>query len=164
MPKLAINSAGLGDVVSTLVSAYDANAPSLTSSGWVQQCGLSFASYLTNPSCWGNSYDQWTQAFYGLKSPASPVAPAAPSTVYTNPDQVVPDTTGQTGQDLSNAAISATQGANQAIIASEASNSPWFCSVLDCDANGNPSLDSTNLAWLLVGAAVALFAFKGIVK
>jgi hypothetical protein len=96
-----LNSAGLGQ------SASDEAA----------QCvALGYASYLFNPSCWGQSYADWQAQFYGPNTIniATPVAPAAPATALTDPNAVLADTTGDTSQDLSNAAILATQGANAA--------------------------------------------------
>ena len=95
MDALVINSGGLG-------SASDEAA----------QCvALGYASYLTNPSCWGQSYDSWDQQFYGANTltVTQPSAPGTPSSLTT-----IPDTTGQAAQDLSNAALSATQAANAA--------------------------------------------------
>ncbi len=94
--SLVINSGGLG------ASASDTAA----------QCvALGYASYLTNPACWGQSYDDWQSQFYGANAitVTAPAAPGAPSNLTT-----VPDTTGDTGQALSNAAISATQASNTA--------------------------------------------------
>lgn len=94
MSALVINSGGLGTY-------------------WVGDCttgeliDCDSLSNFFNSACWG----------FGCAAKlnvTTPVAPGAPSTVYTNPNQVVPDTTGQTAQDLSNAAILATQAANKA--------------------------------------------------
>lgn len=96
MESLVINSGGLGATQSDLA------APCVA---------YGYASYLTNPTCWGQSYDSWNAQFYGASTinVTPPVAPGTPASLTT-----LPDTTGQAAQDLSNAALSATQAANAA--------------------------------------------------
>lgn len=96
MRKLAVNSSGLG----------------ATASETAAQCvALGYASYLFNPACWGQSYADWQAQFYGPSTLAiaPPVAPAAPADLT-----ALPDTTGQTAQNLSDQALLATQAANVA--------------------------------------------------
>jgi hypothetical protein len=96
MGAMVINSGGLGQTASE-------DAAECVSAG--------YASYLFNPSCWGQSYADWQAQFYGtgatgassiaIQAPAAPSVPASLTTL--------PDTTGDTAQDLSNAALAATQ-------------------------------------------------------
>jgi hypothetical protein len=96
--KFVINSEGLGGA-----TASDLAAPCVA---------FGYASYLTNPSCWGQSYDSWQTQFYGpnaVLSIATPAVPGVPSTLTS-----LPDTTGDAAQDLSNAALAVTQASNAA--------------------------------------------------
>lgn len=99
MPEFVINSGGLGEA---------------TASQLALPCvAFGYLSYLSNPSCWSESYDTWQTQFYGPGAQlniATPGAPGTPSDLTS-----IPDTTGSTAQDLSNAAIAAAQAANAAL-------------------------------------------------
>lgn len=131
-------------------------SPSLNSPAWANACGLSYLSWLTNWNCWGYSYDEWSAAFYattgGTLTITTPVAPGTPSDLTT-----VPDTTGQTSQDLANAALAATQAANAA------ANQPN--EYLPCAQSIAPLIPGLCDSYIYIGAAalIAVFVY-GMVK
>lgn len=94
MRKSIVNSGGMNGVDLSPANIATCN------SGW----------YWANPLCWAYSRDAWTQAAALPPIPASVVvAPKPPADALTNPTGAyAPDST--VGQDLSNAAILATQG------------------------------------------------------
>jgi hypothetical protein len=95
MGGLVINSGGLG--------VYMLNDCSSSSPTMGQAIDCDSITNILNPTCWG---------FCGAGlNIASPIAPGAPSNLSA---AGVPDATGQTAQDLSNAAMLATQAANAA--------------------------------------------------
>lgn len=97
MHRLVINSGGLG----------------ATASDTAAQCvQLGYASYLTNPSCWGQSYESWQEQYYGPNTLTitPPPAPGTPSDLT-----ALPDTTGDAAQALSNAALAAAAATNVAL-------------------------------------------------
>lgn len=152
--NLVVNSGGLGSTASDVLLG----TPTLTSAAWANACGDNFPSYILDFNCWGNSYSDWQAAlasFSTINIPA-PTAPAAPVDLTGG----VPDTTGAASQDLSNAAILATQAATAAANPSvgtqqSAGLCPAWCSFADCDANCNLVFDSTTLL-LFAGVAALL--------
>jgi hypothetical protein len=104
---MVLNSHGLGTV------ATPTGSPSLNSPGWANACGLSFASYLFDYDCWGEPYSAWQTAFYATQpGGANALVIPGPPPLAGPPDMyVLPDTTGQAAQDISNAQISAAQAA-----------------------------------------------------
>lgn len=143
MPELVINSMGLGTYL----------IPDCTT-GKLIDCDL--FSNMFNSTCWGACAADQLQSVIGGMAPSQkltitpPVAPAAPANLTT-----VPDTTGQTSQDLSNAAWLQTQANNAAAnppavpdaCATFTANWPWPFDGLSC---------STLLVAGLAGAAILL--------
>ena len=74
--SVVLNSGGLGDFFLSTNDPGAANA-----------CGVSYASFLTNPMCWGNSWSDWQNAFYGVSAtaPGATVtgAPGTPANIVT---------------------------------------------------------------------------------
>ena len=85
MGSVVINSGGLGGFFLSLNDPGAANA-----------CGLTWAGYLADPECWGNSWSDWQNAFYGVTAAvpgttvtAGPAAPtAAQIAAATTPDEM----------------------------------------------------------------------------
>lgn len=158
MHKLAFNSGGLGDSTPDLLLS--TTAPALTSAPWANACGSSFLAYASNFNCWGQPYGDWENAysnFTTINIPA-PAALGVPSTALSNPDAVLADTTGATGQAISNEQLGQSESAIAAANPSvgtqlSAGLAPFYCNFLDCDDNGNLQMDANNLAWLIGGAA-----------
>jgi hypothetical protein len=143
-----VNSGGLGGFFYTTT---DGQGPLV--------CGQFEAPYFLNPQCWGDSFANFQTAFYGTApggpnnlTMATPIVPKAPDIVYTNPNQVVPDTTGQTSQDLSNAAIAATQALN-ASLNPPPTTPPDFCQTLS--ANWPYPFDDIPCSSMLLYGAIA---------
>jgi len=123
---------------------------SLNSPGAANACGLSLPSFLTNPLCWGASYSDWQNAFYGtsavspLAGPvtATPPPPANIVTPVTGSDpNAIPDLiTGlvnQEGQAQQQADVSAVDASSLDVPA------PTACTVLGMSC------------WLVLGLGVA---------
>lgn len=124
MGALVINSGGLGTyLVEDCNNASAAGVPALI------DCD-SFANFFA-AACWGLCTDENVASAAGGLAPAqtlsitTPAAPGVPSSLTT-----IPDTTGQTAQDLANAAITATQAANAA---ANPPATPDQCSVYSAD-------------------------------
>ena len=104
MCPLVINSQGMGAAV------LGTGNPSL-----LVDCSSGMLQYLTNPLCWTDSFSDWQNAFYGSGITVTPpVAPTAPPAALSDPNSVLGDTSGSISQNLSNQAISQTQGNNAA--------------------------------------------------
>ena len=75
MCSAVVNSMGLGGLFASLNDPGAANA-----------CGQFQLSYLTDPMCWGNSFAEWQNAFYGISAAPSGTVlatPPPPSNVVT---------------------------------------------------------------------------------
>jgi len=103
--ELVINSGGMGAAQTTNLSPQE-----------IGYCSGSL--YWVLPECWGLSHDAWQAAAALPPIPASVVAAPAPPANLTT----LPDTTGQTAQDLSNAAMLQTQGNVQGFLDSVPDN------------------------------------------
>lgn len=165
MPRLVINSEGLGDA--TTVTQSSGLAPSLNDPAWQAQCGQNFGTYLTDPWCWGDSWSNWQNAYMlspsGGLTVTTPVTVGAPASGLTDPNAVLGDTTGATSQDLSNAAIAATQANNAGANPPDANSLGDSCTALS--ANWPYPFDSLNCTEMMaiggVTLAVLMFLLGG---
>ena len=144
MHRTVLNSGGLGITVPTLNTV--AELIPYCSQGWLE--------YLTASGCWNYSYDAWQQMAALPTIPVPTAAPAAPSTALTDPNAVLADTSGDTSQELSNAAIAEEQNDLQSFIDSLSDNpvpaAP--CSFLNIDCG--------TLAIAAAIGVAALYAWK----
>ena len=67
MCSAVVNSMGLGGLFASLNDPGAANA-----------CGQFQLSYLADPMCWGNSFTEWQNAFYGISAAPSGTVLATP--------------------------------------------------------------------------------------
>ena len=107
--------------------------------------------YWVLPECWGLAHSAWQAAAALPAIPASVVqAPGAPSDLYT-----LPDTTGQTAQALSDAAIAGTQS-NVSDYVSTLADNPL--GTQPCEWMG---ISCTTLVWIAVAVAAVAWIGSG---